>query len=132
VLFTGDTVVTGIVPAIGNGNSTELESSLRKLANMDIEILVSGHGPILRGKERIRGWLEWLIEYLSGVRTFVKQSLAQGLEPKAVADAVDYQKFIGDKLPINKHNMLQRHRNTVQKIIEEEVEEKYDDTLGST
>ena len=120
VLFTGDTVTTGIVLAIGNGDSIELESSLRKLAGMDIEILVSGHGPVLHGNERVRGWLNWLVDYLSGVRVFVKEALDQGLEPEAVADAVDYEKFIGDRLPINKHNMPKRHRNTVQKIIEEE------------
>ncbi len=120
VLFTGDTVTTGIVLAIGNGDSIELESSLRKLAGMEIEVLVSGHGPVLYGNERVRGWLNWLVDYLSGVRAFVKEALNQGLEPEAVADAVDYEKFIGDRLPINKHNMPKRHRNTVQKIIEEE------------
>lgn len=126
VLFTGDTVVTGIVPAIGNGNSIELESSLHKLTEMDIEILVSGHGPVLHGNERIRGWFKWLIDYLTSVRDFVKEALAQGVKSDVVVNAVDYQKFIGDKFPIDKHNMPQRHRNTVQKIIEE-LEGKYDD-----
>jgi glyoxylase-like metal-dependent hydrolase (beta-lactamase superfamily II) len=128
VLFTGDTVVTGIVPAIGNGNSVEMESSLGKLAKMDIEILVSGHGPILHGHERVNGWLNWLINYLSRVRVFIKEALDQRFEPEVIANAVDYQKFIGDKLPIDKHNMPQRHRSTVQKIIEEELRERYGDT----
>ena len=127
VLFTGDTVVTGIVPAIGDGNSIELESSLRKLMEMEIEVLVSGHGPVLYGDKCVRGWLRWLIDYLASVRDLVKEALNQDIEAGAVAKAVDYQRFIGDKLPMDKYNMPQRHRNTVQKIIEE-LEGKYDDT----
>jgi len=65
------------------------------------------------------------------VRDFVKEALDQGLESEAVANAVDYQRFIGDRLPIDKHNMPQRHRNTVQKIIEEEVAKNYTKTSSN-
>lgn len=119
VLFTGDTVVTGIVPAIGNGNSMALESSLRKLADMEIEVLVSGHGPVFYGSERVRKWIEWMIDYLAHVRARVGELLEKGLDPETVADSVGYDEFIGDQLPADKHGMPKRHRNTVQKIIEE-------------
>lgn len=119
VLFTGDTVVTGIVPAIGNGNSMTLESSLRKLADVEIEILVSGHGPILYGSERVRKWIGWVMDYLAHVRGRVGELLEKGLDPEAVADSVGYEEFVGDRLPADKHSMPKRHRSTVQKIIEE-------------
>lgn len=124
VLFTGDTVVTGIVPAIGNGNSMALESSLRKLAGMDVGVLVSGHGPVLYGSERVREWIRWVMDYLAHVRARVEELLKQGLDPEAVADSVGYEEFIGDRLPADKHGMPRRHLSTVQKIIEEVLEHK--------
>ena len=36
------------------------------LAGMEIEVLVAGHGPILRGREAARDWIEWLADYLAG------------------------------------------------------------------
>ncbi|MDP6699848.1 MAG: MBL fold metallo-hydrolase, partial [Candidatus Latescibacteria bacterium] len=40
LLVGGDAVVTGIVPAIGDGDSRVLEASLRKLAAMEIAVLI--------------------------------------------------------------------------------------------
>jgi glyoxylase-like metal-dependent hydrolase (beta-lactamase superfamily II) len=121
LLFAGDTVVTGIVPAIGDGDSRELEASLQRLAGMEIEILVAGHGPVLQGREKVREWLQWLASYLAGVRAFVLEELGQGRDPVTIADSADYARFVGDRLPAEKHGMPKRHRNTVVKILEEEL-----------
>ncbi|MFC1712065.1 MBL fold metallo-hydrolase [Candidatus Poribacteria bacterium] len=123
VLFTGDTVVTGIVPAIGDGDSIILESSLRKLLDMEIEILVSGHGAVFYGIDPVREWIRWVIDYLTHVRAGVSELLERGLDPEAVADEIGYQELIGDRLPADKHGMPKRHRGTVQKIIEEVLED---------
>jgi cyclase len=42
ILFAGDTVVTGIVPAIGDGDSRVLEATLRGLLALDMDVLVAG------------------------------------------------------------------------------------------
>lgn len=48
LLIAGDSVVIGIVPAIGDGNSVVLEASLRKLAALDIEVMIpGGHGAVV-------------------------------------------------------------------------------------
>lgn len=120
VLFAGDTAVTGIVPAIGDGDGRALEASLRVLAAMEIEILVPGHGPILRGTGKIRDWLLWLVDYLAGVRAFARDRLERGEPPDAIADAARFETFVGNRLPADRHDMPRRHRNTVLKIIEEE------------
>jgi glyoxylase-like metal-dependent hydrolase (beta-lactamase superfamily II) len=120
VLFAGDTVVTGIVPAIGDGSSRQLESSLHRLAEMEIELLVPGHGPVLRRGEVIREWLQWLASYLSEIRSFVRGEMSQGRDAEAVADAAEYVRFVGDRLPVDRHSMIKRHRSTVMKIIQEE------------
>jgi cyclase len=71
VLFGGDTAVTGIVPAFTSGSSTEMEASLRVLATLPAEVLIPGHGPVLRGRERVRSWLTWMANYLAAVRGHV-------------------------------------------------------------
>ena len=120
VLFAGDSVVTGIVAAIGDGNSEVLEASLRKLMGVDSETLVPGHGEVLYGADRVQDWLNWQAEYLSRVRQTVKDVLAQGQDAETAIDAVDFETFIGSRLPADRNSMPWRHRMTVAKIAEEE------------
>jgi len=120
VLIGGDAVVTGIVPAIGDGDGAMLEASLRQLAEMEIEVLVAGHGPVLYGAARIRNWLGWEADYLGGVRQRVEQALDGGADERAAADAVGFEEFIGERLSEDRHGMPKRHRATVKKIIAEE------------
>ncbi len=119
VLFGGDAVVTGIVPAIGDGDSRILEKSLHRLARMEIDVLVPGHGPIVHGVERSRDWILWEATYLFSVRRRARELLDQNIDPAAVVDAIAFDEFIGDRLPSDQHNMPGRHRNTVEKIVEE-------------
>lgn len=119
VLIAGDAVVTGIVPAIGAGDSRILEATLHKLLALDIEVIVPGHGEVVRGADQVGDWLQWIIGYLSGVRAFVKDALDRSLAPQDIAHQVDYDAFIGNRLPRERHNMPKRHIDTVNKIIEE-------------
>lgn len=121
VLFAGDSVVTGIVPAIGNGDSRVLAQSLHRLMGMDIEVLVPGHGEPLVGKARVRDWLVWQAGYLAGVRARVRRELAAGKTPQAATEAVDFESFVGDRLPKDRNGMPKRHRDTVEKIVGEEL-----------
>jgi cyclase len=120
VLFAGDTVVTGIIPAIGDGDGRTLEASLRGLAALDIEILVPGHGPIVRGREAARAWILWLAEYLAAVRAFARERLTCGDAAETIPDAADFARFVGDRLPAERHGMPRRHRATVARIVAEE------------
>lgn len=122
ILLAGDCVVTGIVPAIGDGDSDILEATLQKLLRLPIEILVAGHGPVIHGKAQVDDWLTWLTSYLRGIRAVVLESLRRDplASPEAVAETVDFPTFVGDRLPADKHGMTNRHRNTVLKIIDEQ------------
>lgn len=119
-LFAGDTVVNAIVPAIGQGDSRQLEASLRRLAALEIALLVPGHGTPIVGAARVRDWLAWERDYLASVRDYARAALADGLAPEAVAAAADFATFIGDRLPAERHAMPKRHRDTVLKIAQEE------------
>lgn len=120
LLIAGDAVVTGIVPAIGDGDSRILQATLERLAALDIEILVPGHGSVIYGRENVQDWLGWLAGYLRDVRVAVRQALGTGAPPDAVVERIEYDRFIGDRLPKDRHGMPKRHANTVRKIVEEE------------
>jgi cyclase len=119
VLFGGDTAVTGIVPAFTSGNSHEMEASLRRLAGLRVQVLVPGHGPVLRGEDTIRSWLTWMADYLAAVRAHVAAGLQAGAPGEDIALAVDYDTFIQGRLPLEPHGMLRRHQNTARAIAKE-------------
>lgn len=121
LLFAADTVATGIVAAIGDGDSRVLEQSLRNLLELDIEVLVPGHGPVLRGAEVVRDWISWEADYLARVRQRVNSLVGDKIPAETIPDAVRFAEFVGDRLPADRHKMPLRHRATVAKIVEEET-----------
>jgi cyclase len=121
VLFGGDTAVTGIVPAFANGSSRTLQTTLHALAAMDVEVLVPGHGPVLHGAARVRDWLLWLAGYLAAARRAVQRGLAAGRSHDAIADSAGFDEHVADRLPRDKHGMVQRHRTTVERLLAEET-----------
>lgn len=119
VLIAGDCAATGIVPALGDGDGRTLEASLRLLATMDIDVLVPGHGPVVRGAD-VPSWLNWGADYLLGVRQRVRQQLLAGADDAGVLAHVPYDEFVGDRLPRDAHGMDKRHAAAVEKITAEE------------
>lgn len=120
LLIAGDAVVTGIVPAIGDGDSRTLEATLHRLQARRIEILVPGHGPVIHGKAAVLDWLTWLQDYLAHVRRLVQDALGDGVEPEHIVEMAGYAQFVGDRLPRDRHSMPRRHAATVSKIVQEE------------
>jgi cyclase len=121
LLIAGDAVVTAIVPAIGDGDSRILQATLEQLVEMEIEILVPGHGEVVVGQAAARDWLRWISNYLAGVRAAVRTALERNVPPDAIAESIEFDRFVGQRLPKERHKMLNRHYNTVQKIIREEL-----------
>lgn len=121
ILFAGDTVVTGIVPAINDGDSRVLEATLHKLLALEIDLLVAGHGAPLVGAAAIRAWIEWEISYLSGVRAAISDALAAGesLSRENLAVILPYNDWIGARLPADKHGMPRRHIDAASRIAAE-------------
>ena len=95
LLFGGDTAVTGIVPAVGEGNSVALEATLRKLSDLPVDILVPGHGPVVRGAPLVRHWLGGWADYLARVRATVWEALERGEDPESVARSLRFEDFRG-------------------------------------
>ncbi|MFT5088667.1 MAG: glyoxylase-like metal-dependent hydrolase (beta-lactamase superfamily II) [Candidatus Latescibacterota bacterium] len=124
LLIGGDAVVTGIVPAIGDGDSRVLEASLRVLAQMDIEVLLPGHGPAVYGALEARGWIEWEADYLAEARARVRGLLDEGLAGESLLDEVSFDELVKGRLSAEKHGMRKRHRASVEVILQEELRGK--------
>jgi glyoxylase-like metal-dependent hydrolase (beta-lactamase superfamily II) len=120
VLFAGDTVVTGIVPAIGDGSGTVLEASLARLADLEIEVLVPGHGPVIAGRAQVRDWVAWQARYLAEIREWVRDQRQRGVAPAAIPEQAEFERFVGDRLARDKHQMERRHRDAVAAIVAEQ------------
>lgn len=119
LLFGGDTVVTGIPPVFRDGDSRTLEATLRALADLDIEVLVPGHGPIVRGRERASEAIRWAADYLAEVRECVVARLGRDDAETIVATAAPFDALVGDRLPRDRHRMPWRHEQTVRGILAE-------------
>jgi glyoxylase-like metal-dependent hydrolase (beta-lactamase superfamily II) len=116
VLFGGDTVVTGILPSFTDGDSDVLEATLRRLALLDLEVLVPGHGPIVRGGDAIRESMLWIADYLARCRRHVRDRPCRADVDEIVAGA-PFEEFVGDRLPADRHRMPWRHEQTIRRMI---------------
>ncbi|MAF11775.1 hypothetical protein CMK11_15115, partial [Candidatus Poribacteria bacterium] len=122
-LIAGDSVTTGIVPAIGDGDSRVLQRSLYRLMAMEIDVLVPGHGPVLHGVTRVREWLGWLATYLANIRSAARGLVARGVGAEETASRIGFDEHVGDRLPADKHGMPRRHAATVEVIVAEVIQE---------
>jgi glyoxylase-like metal-dependent hydrolase (beta-lactamase superfamily II) len=84
LLFAGDTVMA--VPTIANGNIDQLKDSLTKIAAMQLESIVQGHGEIiLRGE--IKEVMRRSIAYLDNVQAKVQKLVDEG-SPREAAKTI--------------------------------------------
>lgn len=117
VLFGGDTIVTGIPPTFKDGHSVVLESTLRLLSSMPIEVLIPGHGPIVFGASAVQASILWAADYIARCRDLVLS------EPDADMAAVmlraPYAALIGDRLPRDRFDMSWRHEQTLARLVAE-------------
>jgi cyclase len=121
VLFASDAVFHQIAPAIYEGHSRVLVDSLTRFLGMDIDVLVPGHGPVIHGTSAVTDWLQWLIGYVLQVRQLVRAALNRGIQPDEIAAAIALDGPLGERLPPDQHGNPERHRDTVEKIIWEEL-----------
>ena len=121
ILFGGDTVVTCIPPAFGDGDSRELECSLRRLRELPAQTLVPGHGPLLRGAAAIGSHLDWLASYLSTTREAVQRACHQDRETwlEAALTAAPAERLYGTRIDMEAHHNRSRHRATITKLVAE-------------
>ena len=66
IVFTGDLFYAG-APYLGDGYADEMPETLERLKALDVDIIVGGHGPLVRDKAQIGEAQEYLHTYWSRV-----------------------------------------------------------------
>lgn len=112
LLIGGDTVVTGILPAFTDGDSRTLEKTLRRIAAIEVDHLVPGHGPVVSGRVRVRGWVVWLADYLACLRSQI-QDLGVDTDDEEIVAATPFEEFVEGRLQPDAHGMVKRHRTAL-------------------
>jgi glyoxylase-like metal-dependent hydrolase (beta-lactamase superfamily II) len=76
VAYTGDSVVAGYLPNLDSGGPADWRAwldSLRRIERLDPDMLVPGHGPVLRGGE--------IAPAIESVRLVLQEAIARGISP---------------------------------------------------
>ncbi|ADP78505.1 MBL fold metallo-hydrolase [Pseudofrankia inefficax] len=106
VLFAGDLVFAGLTPLVFMGSVTGALAAVDWLADLEPEVIVPGHGPVLVGGEIDRVLNEHR-RYYEFVLALAEGGLARGATPLEVAGAVDLGEFAGwadaERLVLNLH-----------------------------
>ena len=94
ILFTGDTVTTNLTPFFAQGDSGQLEESLRLIKQMEVRVLVPGHGELVSGAE-VSKELDAAIYYLFALRDQVRRMIERGVSLEQMLAAVSYEECAG-------------------------------------
>ncbi|MGZ3147495.1 MBL fold metallo-hydrolase [Lentzea chajnantorensis] len=92
VLFTGDLVFAGGQPFLAEGSISGYLSALEFLRAFDAEVLVPGHGPLLRGADIIRV-LDDLVAYTTYLSELAATGHAAGRAPLQVVQGAGPSRF---------------------------------------
>jgi cyclase len=101
VLFAGDIGFFWVAPFLNNGHATKWMEACDKVLDMDVDVIVPGHGPI-GGKKELADMREYLRLFKSEARLRYNAGMSAG---KACASIKlgKYENWIGatDRLPMN-------------------------------
>jgi glyoxylase-like metal-dependent hydrolase (beta-lactamase superfamily II) len=124
LLIAGDVVVNAMIPAFMDGDSRVLEATLERLKELPIQGLLPGHGSFIKEAAEVRSTMQWTIDYVRKARERVREVLAAGGTKEAAWAAASFADLVGDRLPLGRHKMLQRHHDSVGKVFDEELAAK--------
>lgn len=121
VLYGGDTVVTAIPPVFADGHSTILERTLREVATLDIEVLVPGHGRVVRGASDVRATILRRVAYLADTRERVAALFGPHDRDEVVSTLAlkdpSAGPFDADLVPVS--DLVLRHERMVSALVAE-------------
>ena len=83
ILFTGDIVFQYLVPLAADGHVSNWIKVIRRLRNkMDIDTIVTGHGPVAR-----KDAMGWTHSYFKKLKKICKEHFRSGKSPEEAASA---------------------------------------------
>lgn len=84
IVFTGDLFYAG-APYLGDAFANEFPATLERLKSLDFELIVTGHGPLVRDKAQIEVTQNYLRQYWEQV----ERSHSRGLTVDQAVEALD-------------------------------------------
>lgn len=112
-LFAGDVVFAGGQPVFVDGSLAGYRAAIDRLRRLELEIVIPGHGPVLRGAE-IEARLAELDAYAIFVQEIAVDGLGAGDDPLAVAHRHRNNPFAHwqepERLVANLHRAYQEQR----------------------
>jgi cyclase len=101
MLFAGDIAFHWVAPFLNNGHATKWSEFVDKILDMDVDVIVPGHGPI-GGKREIAAMKEYLTTLKGEARLRYNAGMSAG---RACADIKlgKFESWIGaqDRMPLN-------------------------------
>lgn len=89
VLFSGDIVFDGRLPFLGSGNSKGWLVCLKKILELDPDILLPGHGKPMLSKEIIRERVKWTYKYIDDLRKTIRRMIEEGRDLDYVREHIN-------------------------------------------
>ncbi len=123
VLFPGDAV--GLIDDKGRirplffSNYAQYENSLKKLINLDAEILAFSHNKFIKGKDKVKKHLENSLEQARGVKDLMLEFLKKEQDTAKIAGAI-YEKEFSHTTFIGSSETLMENIEVMVKIVARE------------
>ena len=89
ILIAGDLVFVGRVPFLGSGDTRRLLECLDRVLSLDMDLLLPGHGEVLKGKDNIKREVGKLKKYVEDLRAVVKNLMDEGYAQDEVVKLVN-------------------------------------------
>jgi cyclase len=105
-LFTGDSVCTNGIPSLRESYPLEWLESLRKIEELDFEVLVPGHGEI-GDKDSVRRFRKELSTLINRVR----ERIDQGVSRDEIIKEMRYEDVIHSKYPASVSALFDQNMN---------------------
>jgi cyclase len=109
VLFAGDLIFQGRYPFMRDGDSREWLLALKKIRDLDFEVLVPGHG-YLCDRAELENHIDYFENLLENCRKFIQESLT----PDEIAKQKEFTKFA--------RRNVDRHEENIRKVCSELLE----------
>lgn len=115
VLFTGDLVFAGLTPLVFMGSVAGALEALDWLAAFEADVVVPGHGPVLRGQQ-IAPVVDALRRYYAFVLEVADDGIRRGVSPLDASRGVDLGEFAtwpdAERIVLNVHRAYADHAGT--------------------
>jgi glyoxylase-like metal-dependent hydrolase (beta-lactamase superfamily II) len=123
ILFQGDTAgllkLDGSIKPIFLSSYLQYENSIKKLMDMEVEALAFPHNRVIRGKERVKKYLQASLARTQEMKGIIRENLKKGEDIDEVAEALYRQEFSRSSFMGPKEAILINIRAMIKNVTKE-------------